>query len=127
MHMSHGRLGRLLALGQTGIERPTDHARVGRLRVAQLPGLVDRLAGQAKVGNGSGGRRAFPAGTLATALRSGDLAPLMRGIGLIREPALGLRLDLQGIGLGAVSGRYQLVGFPFPPIGDGRGRLLILV
>ncbi|MEE7487029.1 hypothetical protein [Methylobacterium oryzae] len=93
-----------MALRKTGIECAPDHTRVGCLGVAQLPGLVDRLAGQAEVGDGGGGRRAFPAGTLAPALRPGYFAPLQRGVVLIREPALGLCLDLKGVGLGPVSG-----------------------
>jgi hypothetical protein len=85
-----------LALGQTAIERPADHARICRLRVPQLPGLVDRLAGQAEVRHL--GRR--------------NLVTLLRGVVLIRQPALGLRLDLQGISLGPVRGRYQIVVRP---------------
>ncbi|KAA0120998.1 hypothetical protein CIW48_26185 [Methylobacterium sp. P1-11] len=72
-----------------------------------LPGLVDCLAGQAKVRNRRGGRRMFPAGTFAPTGR--NLAPLLCRVVLIREPALGLCLYLEGIGLGPVCSRDQLV------------------
>ncbi len=49
----------------------------------------------------------FPTGTFAPAGR--HLAPLLRGIVLIGQPALGLRLDLRSIGLGALGSRYQFV------------------
>lgn len=83
-HIGHGpphcRLGGLLALCQLGIERPVDHARVGCLRVAQLPGLVDRLPGQAKVRDGGPiivpGRNNGP----AVAAWGLHLFPLLRGI-----------------------------------------------
>ncbi len=41
-------------------------------------------------------------------VRSNHLAPLLRGIVLICQPALGVGLDFQGVGLGMVGGRYQL-------------------
>jgi hypothetical protein len=75
-----------------------DHARVGRLRVAQLPGLVDRLAGQAEVRDGRFNvllRNVEVPRPAAT----GHLAPLLCGVVLVREPALGLGLDFEGIGL----------------------------
>ncbi len=85
---SASRLGGLLALGQPGIERTADHARIGRLRIAQLPRLVDCLAVQAEVRNGCW---AFPTGTPSTAIAwPGHLAPLLGSVALIREPALGL-------------------------------------
>ena len=70
---------------------------------------MDRFPGQAEIGNsgwcvplGNG-----PLVALEAAPR--HFAPLLRSVVLIRQPALGLRLDLKGISLGTVGGRYQLV------------------
>jgi hypothetical protein len=61
---------------------------------------VHLLAGQAEVGDGRDvSDRNIPLSLPAMAL---NLASLLRGVVLIREPALGLRLDLRGIGLGMV-------------------------
>lgn len=103
----------------SGIERAPDHARIGRLGVAQLPGLVDRLTGQAEVRDGG---RCVPLRNgplVALEAAAGHLAPVLCGIVLIRQPALSLRLDLEGVGLGAVGGRYQLI---VRPLGLGEAR-----
>ncbi|MCJ2059178.1 hypothetical protein MKL09_21880 [Methylobacterium sp. J-048] len=89
------RLGRLLALGQLLVERAADHARIGRLGVAQLAGLVHLLTGEAQVGDGS---PHVPVRNMSGVLPlDSHFAPLLRGVVLIREPALGLRFDLRGV------------------------------
>ena len=85
-------------------ESPADHTRVGRLRVVQLPGLVDRLPGEAQFSDG--GESVTVRNTLLVLVRPEpcNVAPILRGVVFIREAALGLRLDLNGIGLDAVGG-----------------------
>lgn len=98
----HGCLGGLLAVRQPGIERAADHAKGDRPRVTKLPGLVDRLAGQAKVGNRSPTTVPNWNGAVATASAGNNLYALLRRVVLVSRPALGLYLDLRGIRLGAV-------------------------
>jgi hypothetical protein len=65
------------------------------------PGLVDRLVSQAEVGNGGNGVPAWNTvrDVGAPARLRGHLAPLLRGVVLIPQPALGMGLDLRSIGL----------------------------
>ncbi|MCJ2068885.1 hypothetical protein MKK75_08735 [Methylobacterium sp. J-030] len=73
---------------------------------------MDRFAGQAEVGNRGEGVPLW--NTLLVLVRPElcYIAPLLRGVVFIREPALGLRLDLEGVGLRPVSGRDQLINLP---------------
>lgn len=76
-------------MGQPGIQCPADHARVGGLRVAQLPGLVHLLARKAQVRDGGW---CVPLGNgplVSLEATTRNLAPLLRGVVLIREPTLG--------------------------------------
>jgi hypothetical protein len=60
---------------------------------------VDFLAGQADVGGGSSvpdGNGAIPA-----AFSCDDLAPFLRGVVFVGQPALGAGFDLKGVGLRA--------------------------
>ncbi|TGD93718.1 hypothetical protein [Methylobacterium nonmethylotrophicum] len=59
---------------------------------------MDLLAGQAKVCDGC--RQSVPVRNAfrTAALGTSDLAPLLRRVVLVGEPALGERLDLDGIG-----------------------------
>ena len=77
------------------IERSPDHARVGRLGVAQLAGLVDCLAGQAEIRDG----RDVPTGNIPLALAAVplDLAPLLRRVVFVGQPALGLGIGIQSV------------------------------
>ena len=71
----------------------------------QLPRLVDRLAGQAEVGDG---RQAVPVRNGFSALPVGrDFAPLLCRIVLTREPTLGLHLDLCGVCIGPGRGTTE--------------------
>ncbi|MET3485846.1 hypothetical protein [Methylobacterium sp. 1973] len=70
---------------------------------------MDRLAGQAQVRDGGEGVPARNTHLGLVGAQLGDLAPLLRGVVLIGEPSLGLRFDLEGVGLGSVRGRYQLI------------------
>jgi len=98
---------RLPAHRLPGVEHTTDHARVGLLRFAELPCLVDRLPGQAEVCDG----RDVPGRNipLALATMALDLAPLLRRVILVREPALRLGLDLQSVGLSPVGRLDQFI------------------
>lgn len=76
--LADGGLFGLLALGQLLVERTAHDARRHSLRVAQLPGLMDRLAGQAEVRDG----RDVPGWNIPFALAAMalDFAPLLRGV-----------------------------------------------
>lgn len=93
--LADGGLFGLLALGQLLVERTAHDARRHYLRVAQLPGLMDRRAGQAEVRDG----RDIPGWNIPFALAAMALnfAPLLRGVVLVGQPALGLGLDFCGV------------------------------
>ena len=71
-----------------------DDSRNDQLCVTQLSGLLHLLAGQAEVPN-CGLAVSVDNASARPVVAERDLAPLLSSIVLIREPALGLRLDLQ--------------------------------
>ena len=90
---------RLLAGGELLVQRTADNAGVGSFCVADLPGFVDSLAGQAEVGSGCRRKRVLIGNAFLRAIMgANDLPPLLRGVVLVREPPLGLRLDVQRVG-----------------------------
>ena len=97
------RLRRLLPSVEPGVEGPADQAGVRGLGVAKLSGFVHSLPGQAEVRDSGLGVPVENASAWAIAA-GGNLAPLLRGIVLVGQPALRLRPDLTSVGLGAVRG-----------------------
>lgn len=77
-----------------------DDARIKPFGVADLAGFVDRLAADAKVGDG----RDIPGRNIPSHLSAVplNLPPLLRRVVFVGEPALSHRLNLKGVGLGAV-------------------------
>ncbi len=72
---------------------------------------MDLLTREAEVADGGGRRRMFPPGTFAPG--TGSLAPGLRGVVFVRQPALRPSLDFERVGLGLVRGGGDRPERPF--------------
>ena len=81
----------------------TGRSGIGFFGIADEARFVNVFAGEAEVG---GGGFAVPVwnGNVLSIVRADYLAPLLRRVVLIGQPALGLRLDVVRIGLNARGG-----------------------
>jgi hypothetical protein len=93
MAASYSSASRRLTSGEPVVEGAADNTGLGGFGVADLPSFVYRLAGEAKVGGGRQGVPIWNTRDMLITAELGNLAPLLRGIVFVRQPALGLRLD----------------------------------
>lgn len=82
--------------------------RLDLFRVAKGASLVDLLVRKAEIGDG---RSIVPLGNIAhtVAARRLNLPPLLCRVVFVRQPALGIRLNLQRVGLSPVRCGNQIV------------------
>lgn len=95
-HLAERGAGGLLALGELLVQGAADDAGIGLLCIADDASFMDRLSGEAEVGgrrrrNRVLVRNAFPCSVMCT----DHLSSVLRGVVLVRQPALRLGLDVE--------------------------------